>query len=92
MITQGDTTYKLPTHPAFQQLISPHYTAEIFIYLSLALVSAPQGQWINGTMFFAFVFVAVNLSVTAEGTRRWYERRFGADAVKGKSRILPGVW
>ncbi|KAK5173787.1 uncharacterized protein LTR77_002468 [Saxophila tyrrhenica] len=90
--TQCDTTYKLPTHPAFQPLISPHYTAEVVIYLALAIQSAPPGRLVNGTMANALVFVVVNLGVTADGTREWYERKFGPQAVEGKSRMLPGIW
>ena len=87
-----ETEYKIPVHPAFQPLICPHYTAECLIYLSLAMVSAPQGAWVNWTMTSALVFVVVNLGVTAEGTRQWYERRFGADAVKGKWRMIPLIY
>jgi 3-oxo-5-alpha-steroid 4-dehydrogenase 3 / polyprenol reductase len=89
---EGEGDYKLPSHPAFQPLICPHYTAEIMIYLAMALVSAPQGTWINRTMGCAAIFVLVNLGVTAAGTERWYARRFGEEAVKGKWRLLPGVW
>lgn len=88
----GEGEYKLPTHPAFQPIICPHYAAECFIYLSMALVSAPQGAWINGTMTCALVMVTVNLGVTAEGTKRWYERRFGSESIKGKWRMFPPVY
>jgi 3-oxo-5-alpha-steroid 4-dehydrogenase 3 len=88
----GEGEYKLPTHPAFQPLVCPHYMAECLIYLSLAIVAAPQGSWMNWTLACAFVFVTVNLGVTAEGTRKWYEKRFGPEAVDGKWRMVPMVW
>ena len=84
--------YKLPTHPAFQALLAPHYTAECLIYLSLALVSAPQGELVNMTMGCAFAFVTVNLGVTAGATRSWYEQRFGPEAVRGKWRMIPPIY
>ena len=87
-----DDGYKLPTHPAFQSLIAPHYFAECLIYLSLALVAAPERSWMNWTLASALVFVAVNLGVTAGVTKEWYERRFGKGAVRGKWRMVPGVW
>ena len=87
-----ENSYKLPTHPAFQPLICPHYTAECLIYLSLALVSAPQGAWINLTMASALVFVVVNLGVTAEFTKQWYERKFGREATRGKWRMIPPIF
>lgn len=88
----GEGEYKLPTHPAFQPLVCPHYAAECLIYLSMAITAAPQGSWMNWTLVCAFVFATVNLGVTAEGTRAWYEKRFGAEAVEGKWRMVPGVW
>lgn len=83
--------YKLPTHPAFQSIVAPHYTAECLIYLSLAIVGAPYGLF-NLTLTSALVFVIVNLGVTAAGTKGWYERRFGEESVKAKWNMLPGIW
>ncbi|KAK5135473.1 hypothetical protein LTR08_005261 [Meristemomyces frigidus] len=84
--------YKLPDHLAFSGLIAPHYNAECIIYMSLAILAAPQGMWLNWTMVCALVFVAVNLGVTADGTKGWYERRFGKQAVEGKARMVPLIW
>lgn len=84
--------YRLPEHPAFSSLIAPHYTAECLIYLSLAVLAAPQGAWLNWTLTCALVFVAVNLGITANGTKEWYQRRFGPKAVEGKWRLIPAVY
>lgn len=84
--------YKLPTHPAFQPLIAPHYMAECMIYLSFVIVAAPRGYWVNWTMTSVLCFVVVNLGVTAEGTRRWYIAKFGEEAVREKWRMIPGVF
>lgn len=84
--------YSLPEHPIFHQLICPHYFAECLIYLSLAIVSAPAGDLVNRTNFCAFVFVAVNLGVTADGTKKWYEGKFGKQAVAGSWRMIPYVY
>ena len=84
--------YKLPTHPLFQSFIAPHYTAECFIYLSLTIVAAPRGQWVNATLASALVFVVANLGVTARGTRAWYEKRFGRASVEGKWNWIPFVY
>ena len=90
--TSGPSDYKLPEHPAFANCIAPHYTAECQIYLSMAVFAAPRGEWLNGTLICALVFVVVNLGVTADGTKVWYERQFGKQAVEGKSRMLPYIW
>lgn len=84
--------YSMPTHPLFKLLVCPHYTAECVIYLALAILGAPEGRWINGTIAAALVFVSVNLGVTAKGTGAWYERRFGEQAVRGKWVLVPGIW
>ncbi|KAF4548844.1 3-oxo-5-alpha-steroid 4-dehydrogenase-like protein 1 [Elsinoe fawcettii] len=81
--------YGVPQHPAFHALVCPHYFAECLIYLCMAVQAAPRGALINRTILCALVFVAVNLGVTADGTKQWYAKRFGPDSVKGKWRMVP---
>jgi 3-oxo-5-alpha-steroid 4-dehydrogenase 3 len=40
----------------------------------------------------ALLFVMVNLGITAEGTKQWYERRFGREATRGKWRMIPPIY
>ena len=84
--------YTLPIHPIFQSFICPHYTAECLIYLSLAFIAAPQGTWINKTMFTVFIFVSANLTVTAAMSKKWYERKFGKEAVAQRWIMVPGLY
>ncbi|KAI9812136.1 MAG: hypothetical protein M1827_004802 [Pycnora praestabilis] len=84
--------YTLPVHPVFQHLIYPHYTAECIIYISLAFLAAPKGEMLNKTIVTALIFVAINLGVTAESGREWYVRKFGADSVKDRWRMIPYVY
>ncbi|KAF2196028.1 hypothetical protein GQ43DRAFT_445481 [Delitschia confertaspora ATCC 74209] len=86
------STYQLPSHPYFPHLLCPHYSCEVMIYLLLSLLAAPAGGWVNWTLFTATVFVAVNLGVTANGTRAWYIKNFGKERVGGRKRMVPGVW
>lgn len=51
----------------------PHYTCEALLYLALALLFA-SNEW-NGTAGLLVLWVTVNLGVTAEKTRRWYQER-----------------
>lgn len=88
----GKVDYKLPDHPAFQPTVTPHYLAECVIYLALTFMAAPEGQWINGTVACAFVFVVVNLGVTAHGTHEWYEQKFGKKALVGRSKMVPLIF
>ncbi|KAF2149065.1 hypothetical protein K461DRAFT_297534 [Myriangium duriaei CBS 260.36] len=84
--------YTVPQHPVFASLVCPHYFAECVIYLAMAVQAAPKGYMINRTMVCAVVFVAVNLGVTADGTKRWYEGKFGPESVRGKWRMIPFVF
>lgn len=81
--------YTLPEHPIFHPLLCPHYTCECLIYLSLAIVAAPNGQILNKTIVTALAFVAINLGVTAETTREWYVQKFGEEKLKGRWRMIP---
>ena len=84
-------TYQLPYHPFFPNLICPHYTCEVVIYLLLSILGAP-GRFVNHTLLSGAVFVAVNLGVTASGTKEWYVKRFGKEKVGRRWRMVPGVW
>ncbi|KAI1134191.1 hypothetical protein F5Y05DRAFT_406726 [Hypoxylon sp. FL0543] len=84
--------YSLPNEGLFRYLVCPHYTCECALYLSLALVAAPEGRLYNRTLICAVLFVAVNLGVTANGTKKWYSEKFGPEKVQGKSRMIPGVF
>ncbi|KAJ5551601.1 hypothetical protein N7535_000454 [Penicillium sp. DV-2018c] len=84
--------YTLPEHPMFRGIVCPHYGAECVIYLSLALLAAPRGEWINKTMLSCLAFVAVNLGLTARNTKQWYTQKFGQDSVQGWWLMIPYVY
>lgn len=84
--------YTLPTHPLFRNVICPHYTAECAIYLSLAFLSAPKNAMVNSTVSAAFVFVAVNLSITAAKTKKWSEEKFGKEKVASRWILVPFLY
>ena len=90
--------YTLPKKHAFQYVIAPHYTLECLIYLSLAILDAPyhkhKSSTINWTLFCALIFVAVNLGVTADGTKTWQRIKFkdeGYEIMKSW-RMVPFVY
>lgn len=89
---ESKSEYKLPDHPAFNISLTPHYFAECLIYASLSILAAPQSGWVNWTFVAALFFVAVNLGVTADGTRKWYREKFGTEAVSGRARMIPSVY
>lgn len=83
--------YSLPQHPMFANCICPHYLCECFIYLSLAIIAAPTGAWLNWTILSGLVFVSINLGVTAKGTRKWYARKFKDERIMFKACMIPGI-
>jgi 3-oxo-5-alpha-steroid 4-dehydrogenase 3 len=87
-----EVKYRMPEHPAWNLCLTPHYFAECLIYLSMSIVAAPKGSLINWTLGCALIFVVVNLGITASGTKRWYEHRFGASSVAGRSCMIPFVY
>ena len=84
--------YQLPTHRIFSNLLCPHYTCETAIYLMLSILAAPEGRVVNWTLLCGAVFVAVNLGVTAIGTKEWYMEEFGREKVGPRKRMIPGIW
>lgn len=84
--------YTLPTHPLFSKIVSPHYTAECGIYLSLAFLAAPAGEMVNKTLLSCLAFVTMNLGVTAGTSKEWYMQKFGEDSMRGKWNMLPGLY
>ncbi|KAF8863854.1 3-oxo-5-alpha-steroid 4-dehydrogenase-like protein [Acephala macrosclerotiorum] len=84
--------YTLPQHHLFQYIICPHYTSECLIYVAIAIVAAPKGYFLNRTVLAGLGFVASNLGVTADATRKWYVERFGAEKLAGRWRMFPYVY
>ena len=84
--------YQLPSHPMFPNLLCPHYTCEIAIYILLSLIAAPAGSMVNWTLTCGAMFVATNLGVTAVGTKVWYMEKFGAEKLGPRKRMIPSIW
>ncbi|GIZ40346.1 hypothetical protein CKM354_000368900 [Cercospora kikuchii] len=89
---QSTNAYRMPGHPAWNVSLTPHYLAECLIYLAIAIVAAPAGHILNVTMLCALIFVAVNLGVTADGTKKWYTQKFGAEQTQGRARMIPFIY
>lgn len=88
----GLKKYSLPDLGLFRRLVCPHYTYECLIYLSLAVATAPEGYCFNRTVLSVLAFVAVNLGVTAHGTRNWYIEKFGPERVVPKWVMIPWLY
>jgi 3-oxo-5-alpha-steroid 4-dehydrogenase 3 len=88
----GLKKYSLPKGGMFDHYICPHYTCECLLYLSMAIATAPRGVWCNRTLICGLIFVAVNLGVTASGTRKWYADKFGIGPVANRWNMIPFVF
>ncbi|KAH8692857.1 putative 3-oxo-5-alpha-steroid 4-dehydrogenase [Talaromyces proteolyticus] len=84
--------YTVPTHPLFTWVVSPHYTAECVIYLSLTFLAAPEGEFLNKTILCGLFFVVVNLGGTARNSQKWYKEKFGEESIRGKWIMIPGIY
>jgi 3-oxo-5-alpha-steroid 4-dehydrogenase 3 / polyprenol reductase len=92
--------YTLPVQAEFAWIVAPHYTAECAIYISLAFIGAPrlaQGgrvPSVNWSLLCAALFAAVNLGVTADGTKKWQLRKFGdrANEISRRWKMIPFIF
>lgn len=87
-----NNSYQLPSHPLFPNLLCPHYTCDIAVYVLLSFLAAPAGHAVNWTLVTAAIFTAVTLGITAAGTKDWYEQKFGKEKVSGRRRMIPWLW
>jgi len=60
------------------------------IYLAIAIIAAPGDQLLNKTVLAGLGFVASNLAVTADSTRKWYVVKFGE--VESRWRMVPYLY
>jgi hypothetical protein len=77
----------LPKPSIYPQVVCPHYLAEVVIYLGLFLASGAQ----NLTVLTMWVWVLLNLGVTARKNREWYLAKF-EDFPRQRAAMIPGVW
>jgi 3-oxo-5-alpha-steroid 4-dehydrogenase 3 / polyprenol reductase len=66
--------------------------AECAIYTSLAIIAAPPGEVVNKTILAGLVFVVINLGVSAQISKDWYEGKFGRELMQNKWRMIPFIY
>ncbi|XP_065853000.1 polyprenol reductase 2-like [Euphorbia lathyris] len=84
---EQNDVYVIPHGDWFELVSSPHYLAEIIIYLGLLVAS-------GGTDFIIwllFIFVVANLAFAAAETHRWYLQKF-EDYPRNRHVIIPHVY
>lgn len=86
--------YSVPHHWLFKRLIAPHYTAECVLYLGLSMIAAPDGHMANTLLLWVVLLSAVNLGITADGTKKWLLQKFREQKseIQSRYRLVPGLW
>ncbi|KAF2616043.1 hypothetical protein F2Q70_00010569 [Brassica cretica] len=79
--------YIIPHGDWFEIVSSPHYLAEIVLYMGLLIASGGT----DVTIWLLFGFVVGNLTVAAGETHRWYLRKF-ENYPANRSAIFPYVY
>lgn len=82
----SDNEYKIPNESWFKTLTTPHYFAEILIYVSFIVITS--GKCITLWLILAFAFV--NLADSATKTHLWYKSKIGISSAKNI--IIPWIY
>lgn len=81
------TGYKIPNGHWFDSVSSPHYFAELLIYVSIGLVLGLG----NATWWWLVAFVASYQFFLAYNTHAWYLNKFQEDYPKDRKIFIPMV-
>ncbi|KAI9279275.1 3-oxo-5-alpha-steroid 4-dehydrogenase-domain-containing protein [Sporodiniella umbellata] len=86
---KSDSKYQVPKGDWFEWIASPHYFADILIYLSLCILY----DFKNNILLCGLIWSITNLSITANQTHLWYIRQFPSHPeLKNRWRIIPGIY
>jgi hypothetical protein len=87
----GDSvhSYSFPRGFGFDNVVCPHYTSEIVIYISFLMLDPT-----SSSLLCMLLWVASNLSVVADSQFYWYVEKFPEESKKKKDwkRLIPGIW
>ena len=85
-LPSGEVTkvYRIPYGDWFEFVSSPHYLAEIMMYLSLFVLQKGQNIYIG----LILLFTIQNLFLGATVTHKWYKKKF-KEYPKSRYRIIP---
>lgn len=87
--TQKTTTatYSVPHGGLFELVSCPHYFAEIVIYAGFVVLQSTA----NAMMWYALIWVVINLSLAAQLTHCWYQE-YLKDYPKNRKALIPFVY
>lgn len=79
--------YRIPYGDWFESVSSPHYLAEILIYISFFIIQKGQNIYVG----LILLYTIQNLSLGATVTHEWYHNKF-KDYPKNRNRIFPFLY
>lgn len=93
-VAPDPSVYQLPTQSWFAVVCVPHYTAEVLVYLSLALLLLPLREECSGCWSPALlvVWVGSNLSVVAHKQHQWYLNQYPTKVPRPWYKLFPYIW
>lgn len=85
--TKGDKVYVVPRGDWFELVSSPHYFAEMVMYLGFFVLRG--GRLSQGLVL---AWVVSNLGISGTRTHAWYLKRFDVYESLGRKAVIPWVW
>jgi 3-oxo-5-alpha-steroid 4-dehydrogenase 3 len=91
-LRKNSSGYAIPRGDWFEYIVTPHYFADILVYLSLNILY----QFQNYILLCGLVWTTVNLSIVSNETQAWYQtyfkEKYHQAFPKGRWRIIPGCF
>ncbi|CAM9686252.1 unnamed protein product [Discosporangium mesarthrocarpum] len=78
----------MPSKGWFRYVSSPHYLAELLVYLSYLTMC---GRGAEGGVGLMVLWVLANQAVVAASTHEWYRKKFD-DYPPERKRLIPFLW
>ena len=79
--------YRIPYGDWFDHVSSPHYLAEIIVYIAFFLIQKGQNIYVGMIL----LFTVQNLSLGATVTHNWYKNKF-KEYPQNRNKIFPFVY
>lgn len=89
--SKNSNKYVIPQGGLFALVSCPHYFGEVVIYLGLGIACGIDTDSDQLLKWYPFVWVAVNLTLAARMTHKWYLGRFPSYNRLGRRALVPFV-
>ena len=87
--SDGGNAYKIPSGDWFAYVSSPHYLAEIIVYIGFGCLARNA---LTAPFICLLIFVVCNLGLTAGRTHDWYLRKFRGEYPSKRNALIPFLY